>query len=82
MTEPKRARTQVEVNFQRLTPRQRQVLEHVVAGRTTRQIADQLGVSSRTVEVHRAHVMMRMRADSVVQLVTMTLRHGLLHHLQ
>jgi len=46
----------------------------VTAGRTNRQVAAQLGISERTVEVHRAEVMAKMHADSVAALVEMALR--------
>lgn len=56
-----------------LTPRERQVMEMVVTGQANRQIAAALGLSEKTVEVHRAHVMEKMRADSLAQLVRMVL---------
>jgi two-component system, LuxR family, response regulator FixJ len=57
-----------------LTPREREVLEGVVAGKPNKAIADDLGVSRRTVEIHRARVMRKMKADSVAQLVHMVMR--------
>jgi len=56
-----------------LTPRERQVMEMVVVGQPNRQIAAELNLSEKTVEVHRAHVMEKMRADSLAQLVRMVL---------
>jgi FixJ family two-component response regulator len=52
-----------------LTPRERQVFEQVVAGRLNKQIAAQLGIVEKTIKVHRARVMRKMRAQSLVELV-------------
>lgn len=52
-----------------LTRREREVLERVVQGLLSKQIASELGISPRTVEVHRAHVVKKMGFGSVVQLV-------------
>lgn len=52
-----------------LTDREREVMELIVAGRMNRQIADDLGISVKTVEVHRARVMEKMAVGSVAELV-------------
>jgi two-component system response regulator FixJ len=52
-----------------LTRREREVMDLVVTGKANKQIAELLCVSEKTVEVHRKHVMKKMRADSVVELV-------------
>jgi len=52
-----------------LSPRQRQVMELVAQGMSSKQIAQQLGISPRTVEIYRAWVMERMGASNVAQLV-------------
>jgi FixJ family two-component response regulator len=57
--------------FMSLTPREQQVLAHVVTGRLNKQIAGQLGLSEMTVKVHRGQVMHKMRAKSLVDLVRM-----------
>ena len=58
-----------------LTPRQREVMELVVAGRLTKQIARTLAISTKTVEVHRSNITKRMGVESVVQLVKMISTH-------
>ena len=57
-----------------LTPREREVLEGVVAGRLNKQIAGDLGISEKTVKVHRARVMEKLDASSVAELVRLTER--------
>ncbi|MFP4145001.1 MAG: response regulator FixJ [Phycisphaeraceae bacterium] len=57
--------------IERLTPREREVMELVVQGWLNKQIAAELGLSPKTVEVHRAHVMEKMEADSLARLVRM-----------
>jgi len=52
-----------------LTPREKEVLPHVVAGRLNKQIAADLGVSLKTIKVHRARVMQKLGARSVTDLV-------------
>ena len=54
-----------------LTPRERQVLELVVAGESNKGVARHLGISEKTVEIHRARVMDKMRAKSLAHLVKM-----------
>jgi len=56
-----------------LTPREREVMELVTAGKANKVIAAELGLSPKTVEVHRAAVMDKMHADSVADLVRMRL---------
>ena len=52
-----------------LTPREREVLDGVVAGRLNKQIAGDLGIAEKTVKVHRARVMEKLGASSVAELV-------------
>jgi two-component system, LuxR family, response regulator FixJ len=56
-----------------LTPREREVLELVTAGKANKVMADDLGVSQRTIEIHRSRVMEKMQAHSLAQLVRMTM---------
>jgi len=66
-------RTAVAERYALLTPREREVMELVTAGKANKVIAAELGLSPKTVEVHRAAVMDKMRADSVADLVRMRL---------
>ena len=59
-----------------LTAREREVLNLVVAGKQNKEIASELGVSPKTVEVHRAHVMSKMCVDSLAELIRITLLAG------
>ena len=52
-----------------LTQREREVLELIIVGKLNKQIADVLGISIKTVEVHRARVMEKMGAHSLAELV-------------
>jgi FixJ family two-component response regulator len=56
-------------NFASLTPRERQVFEQVAEGRLNKQIAASLNTCERTVKTHRAHVMEKLHAHSVAELV-------------
>lgn len=59
-----------------LTPRERDVLERLVAGKPNKIIAHELQISPRTVEIHRSNLMKRMHADSLSHLVRMALAAG------
>ena len=56
-----------------LTPRERMVLEQIVAGRSNKVAAYELGISPRTIEIHRAHIMNKMKAHSLADLVRVAL---------
>jgi FixJ family two-component response regulator len=60
-----------------LTPREQEVLVLVTDGRANKVMAGDLGLSQRTIEIHRARVMEKMGARSVAQLVRMTLDLGI-----
>ena len=60
-----------------LTPREREVLEQVIAGRLNKQIAADLGTVEKTIKVHRARVMDKLGAGSVAELVRLCLQVGL-----
>ena len=61
-----------------LTPREREILEQVWGGCTNRSIAQQLGLSIKTVEAHRANMMKKLRVSNTAQLLKTALEFGLL----
>ena len=63
----------IKVHLESLTDREREVLELMTQGKQNKVIAQDLGVSPRTIEIHRARVMEKMNAQSVAQLVRMML---------
>jgi FixJ family two-component response regulator len=73
-------RRDLRIRFGKLTPRERNVFELVVAGRLNKQIAAELGMAERTVKAHRAQVMAKMQAKSLAQLVHLAdkMRYGIL----
>ena len=62
----------------RLTLREAQVLERIVAGRLNKQIADDLGISIKTVEAHRANIMEKLNANTVADLLKIALGQPLI----
>jgi RNA polymerase sigma factor (sigma-70 family) len=71
-----RERRQFEKRLERLTPREREVLLHLVQGKANKVIAYDLSISRKTVEVHRHHVMRKMGAASAVELATLAERYA------
>jgi FixJ family two-component response regulator len=67
-----KALSELRQRFNSLTPREREVMALVVAGRLNKAIADDIGVSEITVKVHRANVMRKMAAASLAELVLMS----------
>ena len=68
---------ELRLRYRTLTPRERDVLAHVVTGLLNKQIAGELGTSEAAVKVHRQHVMAKMGARSLAELVRMADRLGI-----
>lgn len=66
-------RREITARADRLTPREVQVMGLVVQGMLNKQVATELGLSHKTIEVHRAHVMEKMQAGSLAELVRMSI---------
>ena len=68
-------RSHVAERLATLTDREREVMQRVIEGKLNKVIADELGISVKTVEFHRARVMEKMEADSVAGLVQLMMQH-------
>lgn len=68
---------EVRTRMAQLTPREREVMGHVIAGRLNKQIAGMLGTSEKTVKIQRAGVMQKMGVRSVAELVRRTAKAGI-----
>ncbi len=60
-----------------LTPREQEILSHVIAGQLNKQIAFDLDISERTVKAHRSQIMLKLAADSVAELVRLSEKAGI-----
>ena len=69
--------SEMRARLDTLTPREREVLEHVVAGKLNKQIAGDLSITEATVKMHRARVMAKMKVQSVAELARLTERCGI-----
>jgi FixJ family two-component response regulator len=67
----------IEARLARLTPREREVLTHVVAGRLNKQIAGDLGTVEKTIKVHRGRMMSKLGVRTVQDLVRLAERAGI-----
>jgi FixJ family two-component response regulator len=74
LRQERREANEIRARFESLTPREKEVLELVVAGLLNKQIADRLGMGELTVKTHRAHVMEKTQAESLAHLVRMSER--------
>ncbi len=70
----RRQRQEIVDRYQKLTPREREVLDLVVLGRLNKQIAFELGTVERTIKAHRAQIMAKMKVQSVADLVRLAER--------
>ena len=68
--------SEIRARLDTLTSREREVLEHVVSGKLNKQIAEGMDITEATVKMHRAHVMAKMKVQSVAELARLTERCG------
>ena len=69
-------REEIEERMRHLTRREREVMELVVTGRLNKQVASDLGAAEKTIKIHRARVMEKMKARSIVDLVRLVQKAG------
>ncbi|MGR9000441.1 MAG: response regulator transcription factor [Gammaproteobacteria bacterium] len=69
---------EIQQRLATLTPREREVLSHVVSGKRNRQIAADLGTVEKTIKVHRAHLMAKLEVQSLAELVKLAERAGVI----
>jgi FixJ family two-component response regulator len=62
-------RHDARARFERLTPREREVFSHLISGQLNKQIGFDLGITERTIKIHRQQVLAKMQADSIADLV-------------
>lgn len=68
-------------SIDQLTFREKEILHLIVNNCSSKEVANVLGISSRTVEVHRAHIMEKTHTDSITQLLIMIVRYDVVTHL-
>ena len=73
---------EIQARIALLTPRERQILELIIAGQANKEIATNLSLSSKTIETHRAHLMKKLKANSIAELVRMAIASGATRVLQ
>lgn len=73
--------SELQQRFATLTPREHEVLSHVVAGKKNKQIALNLGTVEKTIKVHRAHLMAKLKVQSLAELVKISERLGIISSL-
>ena len=71
----------VRAHIAKLTPREREVFELVIRGKTNKQVANVLGTTERTIKAHRHRVMEKLQVQSLAELVSLAERAGILRDL-
>lgn len=66
------------VTMELLTKREKEVLKMIVAGKTSKAIAENLGISKRTVDVHRSKIMEKLQIDNIADLIKFSISQGLI----
>ncbi len=75
-------RRELRARFDMLTPREREVLAHVLGGQLNKQIARDIDASERTIKAHRAHLMAKLQVQSVAELAHLAHEAGIVSHQQ
>jgi DNA-binding CsgD family transcriptional regulator len=75
---PKKEKPQAESPKTRLTPRQREIVQLLAEGKSSKEVAVQLGLSVKTAETHRANIMRRLDCHSVSELVRYAVRNNII----
>ena len=70
-------RSKIQQQLATLTPREREVLHHIIAGKLNKQVAAELGIVEKTIKVHRARVMKKMNVRSLAELVRVAEHAGI-----
>ena len=70
-------RNSIRERIERLTPREREIMTYVITGILNKQIAAELDISEETVKIHRRHVMQKLEATSVADLVRLSEKAGI-----
>ena len=68
---------ELQNRYENLTPREREVLAHVVSGKLNKQIAFDLGAAERTIKAHRASIMAKLGVQSIAELVRLAQELGI-----
>ncbi|UOA09385.1 response regulator transcription factor [Methylobacter sp. S3L5C] len=68
--------SELKQRLAKLTPREREVLSHIISGKINKKIAAELGTVEKTIKVHRAHLMMKLKVHSLAELVKLAERLG------
>ena len=75
--EARASKRRLRARFETLTPREREVLAHVLRGQLNKQIAADLEASERTIKAHRHNIMTKLEIHSIAGLTKFAIRHGL-----
>jgi FixJ family two-component response regulator len=70
-------RDDLRARYERLTPREREVLQHLISGQLNKQAAADLGIAERTIKIHRARVFKKLKSDSMAELVRLAMELGI-----
>jgi FixJ family two-component response regulator len=75
--ERRERRQTLQLRYDRLTPREREVFAHLISGQLNKQVGFDLGIAERTIKIHRQHLLAKMEAGSIAELVRMAADLGI-----